>query len=287
MYHQTALERADEFKRRTERPEVGLPAQLDQQKAANVERNRAVLKTVAQAVLYCGKQCIALRGSIEQLDTEGNPGNFLALLKLLSDHNDILQKHLETPAMRNAKYISPRTQNELIEVIGKNIILCKVVDEIKAAKFYSVLADEVTSHNEEHLAICICFVDRNKEVREEFVSFIHLQRITGEKIADELMAFLQNNGIQLPDMRRQGYDGASNMSGSRSGVQARILQEAPLATYVHCSSHCLNLVIVKSCSLTDITHVLERLQYCCKSFLNSPKCSGLLNLVISENVPDA
>ena len=72
--------------------------------------------------------------------------------------------------MRNAKYISPQTQNELIEVIGTHIILRNLVDEIKAARFYSLLADEVTSHNAEHLAICVRFVDKQKEVREEFLS---------------------------------------------------------------------------------------------------------------------
>ena len=44
-------------------------------------------------------------------------------------------------------------------------------------------------------------------------------------------------------MRSQGYDGASNMSSGRVGVQARIREKAPLATYVHCNGHCLNLVI--------------------------------------------
>ena len=38
-------------------------------------------------------------------------------------------------------------------------------------------------------------------------------------------------------MRGQGYDGASNMSSDVVGVQARIKQVAPLATYIHCSGH--------------------------------------------------
>ena len=33
------------------------------------------------------------------------------------------------------------------------------------------------------------------------------------------------------------------MSSSRVGVQAHIHNEASLATYVHCSGYCLNLVI--------------------------------------------
>ena len=214
-----------------------------------------------------------------------NAGNFLALLNLLALHDETLRSHMESPVMRNATYVSPRTQNEIIEVMGKYIILKHIVEEVKAAKFYSVLADEVTSHNVEHLALCARFVDSQKDIREEFLTFLPLQRITGEQIADEIITFLTENDIPVTDIRGQGYDGASNMSSSRVGVQKRIKQVSPLASYVHCSGHCLNLVITKSCSLPDVRNVIERLQYCCRFFLNSPKRSGVLELIVSTNVP--
>ena len=88
-------------------------------------------------------------------------------------------------------------------------------------------------------------------------------------------------------MRGQGYDGASNMSSDCVGVQARIQQSAPLAAYVHCSGHCLNLVISKSYSLPDIRNVMDRLQHCCRYFLNSPKRSGILELIVNQNIPDS
>ena len=125
-----------------------------------------------------------------------------------------------------------------------------------------------------------------KEVREECLSFIPLQQITGKQIADTLIGFLQENGIPLADMRGQGHDGASNMSSSRSEVQARISEVAPLATYVHCSGHCFNLVITKSCAVPDISHVLDWPEHCCRFFQNSFKRSGLLQLVVAENVLD-
>ncbi|CAC5376014.1 unnamed protein product [Mytilus coruscus] len=46
----------------------------------------------------------------------------------------------------------------------------------------------------------------------------------------------------------QGYDGCSTMTGEVSGVKTRIIQKLPNAKYfVHCRSHCLNLVVVNSC----------------------------------------
>ena len=124
--------------------------------------------------------------------------------------------------MRNVTRMSPQTQNELIEVMGKHIVLRNIVDELKAARRYAILADEVTSHNIEHLAICARFVDQNNGIREEFLAFIGLDRITGAKIADAIVKFLQDNDVPVANMRGQGYDGASNMSSDRVGVQASV-----------------------------------------------------------------
>ena len=82
-------------------------------------------------------------------------------------------------------------------MMGKHIILKHIVEEMKAAKFYTVLADEVTSHNVEHLAQGARFVDSHMDIREEFLTFLSLQRITGEQIADEIITFLTENGIPV------------------------------------------------------------------------------------------
>ena len=88
-------------------------------------------------MLFCGRQYIALRGNVENLDTPENPGNFLALLKLLAVHDSVLKSHLETPAMRCVTDLSPQTQNELIEVMGKHIILKDILDDLNAATYLS------------------------------------------------------------------------------------------------------------------------------------------------------
>ena len=47
-----------------------------------IVENRHILKGVAEAVLYCGRQCIAPRGNSENLQGSGNAGNFLALMRV-------------------------------------------------------------------------------------------------------------------------------------------------------------------------------------------------------------
>ena len=139
-----------------------------------------------------------------------------------------------------------------------------ILGELKSARYYTILADEVTSHNVEHLAICARFVDRLNQVREECFGSIPLKRSTGKQIADASTSFLDDNGIEVKNMCGQGYDGASNMASERVGVQAHIREKAPLATHVHCCSHALNLVITKYCSIPDIRKILDRLHYCCR-----------------------
>ena len=106
-----------------------------------------ILKCIAQALLYCGKQGIALRGDKESVHETGNPGNFIALLKLISQHYDTLKKHLQSPQLKCVTYKSPQTQNEVLDIIANHIILRDLVAEMKQAKLYSIMADVVTSHN--------------------------------------------------------------------------------------------------------------------------------------------
>ena len=62
-----------------------------------------------------------------------------------------MSKHLYNPQAKNATYLSQQSQNDIINVIGHDMILAGIVDEIKDTQFFSVIADEVSSHGVEHL----------------------------------------------------------------------------------------------------------------------------------------
>ena len=44
----------------------------------------------------------------------------------------------------------------------------------------------LTATNDEIMSVCIRFVDKNKQIREEFLEFIGLERITGKNYWKEL-----------------------------------------------------------------------------------------------------
>lgn len=53
---------------------------------------------------------------------------------------------------------------------------------------------------------------------------------------------LEIHKIDIKDCRGQSYDNDSNMSGFYTGLKARIKELNPLAEYVPCAGHSLNLV---------------------------------------------
>ena len=138
-------------------------------------------------------------------------------------------------------------QNEMIDVIG-SAIENQIIHEIQTAKFLTILADEITNcSNLEQVSIVIRFVDNDKNIREDFLSFITVERITGKSLATTILSWLESRNTDASFCRGQGYDGASNMSSSIAGVQARIRSVSPMAFYTHChGTYCkLRLLALK------------------------------------------
>ena len=115
-YHRDSMIAAQTFRESTENPSTTLSCVFDKEREKRIEENRQILKHIARAVLYCGRQCIPLRGHREKLNQSENPGNFLALLKVLSGSDPVSEAHLKTSG--RVTYLSPQPQNEMIDVIG-------------------------------------------------------------------------------------------------------------------------------------------------------------------------
>ena len=75
----------------------------------------------------------------------------------------------------------------------------------------------------------------------------------------------------------QCYDGSANMSGARSGSQAIIQREPPLALYFHCTAHRLNLAVVSSCSIQAFKNAETYVGEIARFFSYSPKRQRLLD----------
>ena len=69
--------------------------------------------------------------------------------------NEPVRGNIEYPLRKNATYLSPLIQNDITNIIGKDLLQANLVKEINCAKFFLILADEVESHDVEQLPLCI------------------------------------------------------------------------------------------------------------------------------------
>lgn len=297
-YHIDCSARAANFKKRMENVNEDIMLKVNVGHAATVQKNRDCLCPIIQTLLLCGRQNIALRGSNDfgplQLQSPSeNDGNFRELLRYRIKAGDVnLRDHVESSA-QNAQYLSPRIQNELIDVCGQ-LISETVSKRINRAKAFSVLADETTDIcGIEQLCVCVRYVDAERpeansvsQLREDFLGFIPVHDLSGEALAETILKGLRHWGIDVQYVRGQGYDGASNMSGKMKGVHAVISRDYPLAPYVHCASHALNLVLSGSCTVPSIRNCLGVVSEVAKFFRASPKRSGILQKNIEKCFPD-
>ena len=183
---------------------------------------------------------------------------------------------MEDPLRKDVTYLSPKSQNELIDIIGIRIIQKKLVDEIIEAGMHSISADEVTASNDEILSICLRYVNKQFEICEVFMMFVELERITGECIAKALLKFYKDAGINVTECKGQCYDGASNMQSQKKGAASYISKESPSAIVTHCCSHNLNLSLATSCKIPIIDNITETYKAVTIFFNTSPKREGLL-----------
>ncbi|CAG2212940.1 unnamed protein product [Mytilus edulis] len=222
----------------------------DWKNALGEKRGRLALHSNSEHVIITlGKRNIALRGNWNKEISEED-GKFHVFVNWKSSFDLVLKEHIEQKCSYG-KYLSPLAQNEFIHCCELEI-RSKIVSRCNQSNFFSVMADECADcSNQAQLSICIryCYTENDAwYVTEDFCGFVELVKTNAETISTCILNKLREWGFDLTRLRGQGYDGCSTMTGEVSGVKTRITQELSNAKYfVHCRSHCLNLVVVNSC----------------------------------------
>lgn len=268
------------------------------------------LLSLIRAIIVCGQQNIALRGHVDSgvilnADNNNNDGNFRSILRLMiMCGDDRLKKHLET-APKNARYVSPIIQNEIINVIGEFIQQRLVKDIKEGGGLYSILADETQdTATVEQMSLCIRYY-KNGSICEDFMLFQDLFResfeidfsaledgeviepkLTGKVIGQAILKNLHNLGLDIQNCVGQGYDGAATMSSNIVGASAIILEKNPRALYTHCVSHSLNLAVVDASKLQEIRNMIGTIRQVV-SFINmSAKRKTVFSAAVKYKLPD-
>ncbi|XP_026398695.1 zinc finger MYM-type protein 1-like [Papaver somniferum] len=224
------------------------------QEQINKERKhyKEVLKRMKDGVFFLAKNGLALRGDNEKVYTKNN-GNFLSFIKTLGKYDPVLKYHLDSIEKNEMRthYLSHKIQNELISMLVDSTRKL-IVKKIHEAKYFSVILDCTpdVSRREQMSIIIRCVDVSTARIEEYYLGFLRVEDKIGEGLFFELEDALINLGLNIDDIRGQGYDNGANMKGKHKGVQARLLEINPRAFYTPCACHSLNLILsdmAKSC----------------------------------------
>lgn len=165
-------------------------------------------------------------------------------MELLAKHNPTVKRKMTS--QRNATYLGHDTQNEIIDCLAE-MVCTSIISEVAQSEVFNILIDETKDPNRKEQMSFVIRYYYNGSVCESFLGFEAAQCLDAAALSQKIIQILQKHGLDYKNhLVGQAYDGASVMSGKNAGVQARMKAEAPLAFYVHCNVHCLNLVLVDS-----------------------------------------
>ena len=274
-WHRGAQANAEHFKSFKENRVTDPAGMICTNRERKIEQNRSKLKPILSTIILCGNREWALRGKTS------TSGNVKSLYEYRIEGGDeVLRDHLQN-SPKNALYTSNRIQNDLIFLceaqLRRELLtdMTETVDDRSELSYFAVIADETADiSGTEQLSIGVRYVDMTPEkpvIREQFFGFTPLEEVDAESIANTILDSCRNYGLDLNKLVGQGYDGCSTMAGKESGVQARIKQQYPKATFVHCASHRLNLVVNDLNKVPQIRNAVATIKATIRFFRESPK----------------
>lgn len=162
---------------------------------------------------------------------------------------------------RKCNYKSATTSTEMIKAIGQ-FIDENTVKAVSSSPVLALMGDEATDlQNRTELSVCMRYLTSAGCSVECFLHLVNVPNTNAETITKNIISVLECRGIDLTKVVWIAFDGASNMSGCKSGVQARLREEkCPEDIYVHCRSHLLQFACVYAAEkLKPIKHLFSAL----------------------------
>ncbi|CAG9830277.1 unnamed protein product [Diabrotica balteata] len=294
-YHKACVVSAEQFMMVMSGKQKDVHSQLHTQHAREREENRSALRPIIETILFCAEQELPLRGdedsgplTLEKPDKKD--GKFRALLRFRACAGDENLKRHIINCGKNATYVSPEIQNEIIQTCS-NLVTQEIVSRIQKSDCFAILADETMDISAtEQLSICIRYVDYKNEtpvIREDFVGFVPIYSQSAEHITKVILEKCNNLNLNLNKCVGQGYDGVATMSGHLTGVQTRIREKYPKARYFHCASHRLNLVLGDTFSNSCVRNCLGAIKEITNFFRNSTHANNILQHNINIHAADS
>jgi hypothetical protein len=120
----------------------------------------------------------------------------------------------------------------------------KISANVVSAKYYALIADETTDvARKQQMSISLRRIDLFLGIQEDFVGMYEVEKADAVHLSGMLLDAIKRLGLDISNIHGQGYNGASVMAGSQSGISKRISDTESRALFVHCSGHCMSLAV--------------------------------------------
>ena len=218
------------FSKRSICKQIYQRAETENQKTK--QRNRRIIKKFLKASYF-----LARKWAVRE--------NFEDVIEFLNDLGDQdINDHLRESSSQ-ATYVSATSADEFLRCLSDHLegdFLSRLISTCD----FSLMADETTDMTDAALSIFIRYVDFDShEVKEEFLGLVEVVGSKGTEALFKLICeVLQDKGVDINQMRFNGFDGTNTMSGEISGLQRRFRHLVPHSKYINCKNNRLALVFV-------------------------------------------
>ncbi|KAK5851412.1 hypothetical protein PBY51_002209 [Eleginops maclovinus] len=194
---------------------------------------QTVLELALRSLRFLAREGLPMRGQ----DHRG--GVFWQLM---------LERTYSQPAAREwllrwDNWMGYNIQNEILERLA-HAVQRKMVAETYSSPYYGLIADGTTDiTSREQFSCHLFYTDQHFTQKCQFLGFYNASDTTSETLFLCIKDVFLRLNIPLEKLQGYCFDGANNMSGRFSGVQARLGGVCPGSLFVHCCNHSLDLVL--------------------------------------------
>ena len=124
-------------------------------------------------------------------------------------------------------------------------------NDVRSSEHYSIIVDETPDiSRSEQVSLCLRYVFEGQTL-ETFVGFFTTVSTEAEVLYELVKKQIHMLELKTENIVGECFDGAANMSGVHKGLAVRMKECSPLAVYVHCYGHLLNLALQDSMTCVE------------------------------------
>lgn len=142
---------------------IYIQTQLDKECVHKKRYWQHLRESLLSVILFLAERGLPFRGDSSKIGDAQN-GNILGIIELLAKCDPLLQEHVtkikeaqDSETCLQAHYLSWRTQNEFIEVCGKQVV-DKILSERQHAKYYNILVGATPNVTHEQLTFILRYL---------------------------------------------------------------------------------------------------------------------------------